>query len=83
MKEERASQVANVLSDAARWHSHGRGITLRELRSEEINLIINDYGSDGSLARDIRQYYDLFTDYCQKRGAVSAIHSLGGLRRLG
>lgn len=83
MKEDRAAKVADVLGDAARWHSHGRGITLRDLQSDEINILIDDYGADVDLSRKIRQYYDLFTDYCHKRQARSALHSENGLRRLG
>jgi hypothetical protein len=29
MKEERAKQIAALLNDTARWHSHARGIVLR------------------------------------------------------
>jgi len=37
-RAQRAEEIANVLGDAKRWHSHGRGISIRELGSDEIKL---------------------------------------------
>ena len=41
---ERAEEIAEILGDVTRWHSHGRGISLQVLKSEEIKLQVNDYG---------------------------------------
>lgn len=85
LRKERAKEIAEILSDPERWHSHGRGIGLRELTSSEINLRIDNFGADMDLNRKIRQYHDLLLDYCYKIGAGDirriVIHSQNGLRR--
>ncbi len=81
-REARAEQIANVLGDTERWHSHGRGITIRELGSDEIKLKIKDFGVDKKLSEEIRHYHGLFVDYLQKRGWRGAIHSARGIRRV-
>ena len=83
MKKDRAEDIAEILGDAEKWHSHGRGITLNELRGEEIKLQIQDFGEDIELSKAIRQYYDLFIDYGRRIGAEYAIHTERGLRRIG
>lgn len=86
-RRQRAKEIAEILGDPERWHSHGRGIGLKELTSEEIKLQIHDFGKDFALNKLIRQYYDLFTDYCAKLGARqpqhTVIHTKQTLRRLG
>jgi Serine dehydrogenase proteinase len=81
-RQERADQIASVLGDAKRWHSHGRGVGMKELLSEEIKLKIINYGDDVNLYRNISHYYGLYTDYLQKCGFEGALHSNRGLRRL-
>lgn len=81
-KVARADEIASVLGDAKRWHSHGRGITIRELESEEIKLKIKDFGSDPKLNATIRHYHGLFIDYLRKRGMRGALHSSRGVRRV-
>lgn len=81
-RRDRANQIANALSDAERWHSHGRGISMRELGDDEIGLKVIDFGKDADLNADIRHYYGLFTDYQQKLGMSSAIHTKHRLRRV-
>lgn len=78
MKKERAGQIAEVLGDASRWHSHGRGISMRELKKKDIKLVIDDFGRDKKLNYLVRQYYDLFTDFCVKMGAEYALHTKYG-----
>jgi hypothetical protein len=85
MRENRAGEIAACLGDASRWHSHGRGIGIKELTSDEIKLEINDFGAEDDLNMKLRRYYDLFIDYCLKMGAgseSSVIHSQSRLRRL-
>ena len=74
MRQERAENIARVLGDPLKWHSHGRGITMQELHSEEIRLIIDDYGEDEKLSKNIHQYYDLLKDYCRKMDVQLALH---------
>lgn len=85
-KRSRAKKIATVLGDAERWHSHGRGIGIRELTSDEIKLQVVNFGDDKALNEKVRPYYDLFTDYCGKLGAGNynsvVLHSKNGLRRL-
>jgi len=87
MRRDRAREIATVLGDATRWHSHGRGIGIKELTSDEIKLSITNYGDDSALNSLIGNYYHLFVDYCGKIGARSAentvIHTINGLRRFG
>lgn len=85
-RKSRANEIAEILVDPERWHSHGRGIGLRELESEEIKLKIINFGNDPDLNPKIRNYYNLFIDYCRKIGAGSAnvitLHSIKGFRRV-
>jgi len=83
MKRDRAANIAEILGDASKWHSHGRGITMRELEGNDIKLKIEDFGSDKELNILIRQYYDLFIDFGRKIGSEYAIHTKYGLRRIG
>jgi hypothetical protein len=85
-KRKRAEEIAEILSNAERWHSHGRGIGLRELTSDEIKLKIVDFGADNTLNKHVREYYELLLDYCYKLGLSDlqrvAIHTKLGLRRV-
>jgi len=84
-KEKRATKIANILVKPARWHSHGRGIGLSELTGEEIKLKIENFGENKELNHMIRNYYELFVDYCGKVGYgdsnKTVIHSERGIRR--
>jgi len=82
MKRERAASIAETLGDAGRWHSHGRGISLKDLEGRYIKLVIDNFGTDKKLAPVIKQYYDLFKDYTQKVRFTNTLHSRLGLRRL-
>ncbi len=82
MKDDRANEVAMILGNTERWHSHGRGISIRELGSEEIKLKVNNFGDDDELNGVVRAYYSLFVDYIQKIGMDAAMHSHRGLKRV-
>ena len=83
-RKKRAEEIGEILSNPERWHSHGRGIGLQELKSKEINLKINNFGENASLNKKIRRYYDLLIDYARKIGNGSlestVIHTRNGLR---
>lgn len=79
---ERADEIAEILGNAQRWHSHGRGISIRELESEEIKLKIKNFGDDPKLNEHVRHYHALFVDYVAKRGIKAAVHSLRGMRKV-
>lgn len=79
-KQVRANEIAEILGDAQRWHSHGRGITCDDLGSEEIKLKITNYGSDPDLKVSIRNYHNLLVDYMGRRSWPAVIHTKLGLR---
>jgi len=83
MRKARAKKIAGVLGNAKKWHSHGRGISMRELEGDDIKLKVKDFGSDIPLSVSIRNYHGLAVDYYQnKSGIKSYIHSKAGMRRV-
>lgn len=82
MKKERAKDIAKILGDASRWHSHGRGIPMRELTGKNVKLLIDDFGEDQELSSHIRNYHGLAVDYFGKMGFSGYIHSQLGLRKV-
>lgn len=82
-KSKRAKDIADTLGDATIWNSHGRGIPMRVLTSDKIKLKVTDFGEDANLNRAIRDYYNLFIDYCAKIGSEVAIHTKARLLPLG
>lgn len=81
-KQKRATEIANKLGDANRWHSHGRGITMHELHSNAIGLKINDFGQDSALSHAIRNYHGMCLDYTQKLGIINFVHTSQDLKVL-
>jgi Serine dehydrogenase proteinase len=82
-REQRADKIAEVLGDAKKWHSHGRGLTIRELESDDIKLKIENYSDNNDLYRNISHYRGLFVDYMGRRQFRAALHTKRGIRRLG
>ena len=76
MKQERAQQIAGLLNETARWHSHARGIDVRTLR-DEVGLKIDDLGAETDLNRFIKAYFDLLKDYMGRHELYSFVHSKG------
>ncbi len=78
MREKRAEQIASLLNNPAKWHSHGRGISMEVLR-RDLNLKIDDLGANGNepLADCVKNYHVLLEDYMVKRGNQGAIHFCG------
>lgn len=50
-----------MLSDNNRWKSHGRPITIKELR--KMKLKIDDYGENKELADAITSYHNMMVQY--------------------
>lgn len=73
-REQRADEIARALMDNARWGSHGRGIPMTVLRSE-LNLKIDDFGADPTLAARVRDYFDLMVDYVLRNDLGHFAHS--------
>jgi hypothetical protein len=81
-RQQRADDIATILGDAAHWHSHGRGIGIKDLESDLIKLKVVNYGDDKALNGIISHYYGLLMDYMRRNGYKSALHSSRGLRKL-
>ncbi|GJL80559.1 MAG: hypothetical protein DHS20C01_01930 [marine bacterium B5-7] len=84
MRRDRAKQVARMLGKADRWHSHGRGISMRELEASDIDLLIDDFGQDPEVNEHIRNYHGLAVDFARKMGYRGFIHTKGqsGMRQV-
>lgn len=78
MREERASEVAEVLNNVSRWKSHSRGLSMQVI-SNELKLQVDDFGVDQELNSRIRTYYKLLKDYMMKRSYSLMIHSYGNV----
>ena len=76
MKEERARQIAALLNNTERWHSHERGIDIKTLRNE-VELKIDDLADAPELRGHLRLYRDLLTDYMVREELYSVVHSRG------
>lgn len=73
-KEARATEIARVLGDNKRWHSHGRSIGV-EVLTQELRLEIDDYSSNIELKSLIREYNDLICQYISNLGLGFFLHS--------
>lgn len=73
-REERAREIATLLSDNKLWHSHGRMIGITTIQSV-LRLKIEDYSKDSDLRPKILAYSDLLTDYINKNGYKTFLHS--------
>jgi len=73
-KEERAEQIAKILSDNKLWHSHGRKIGVSTLQ-QKIKLQIEDYSNDIDFRVRIRAYTEFLIDYFNRHGIQSYLHS--------
>ncbi len=72
MKRDRAIEVATILNDTDRWHSHGHGISMEVLR-RDLKLIIDDLADVPGLYAKIKQYDELLLDYMRRMGAGAAV----------
>ena len=77
-RQIRANEVADALGDAKHWHSHGRGVGIRDLTSEKIKLKVVNYGENKPLNNIIANYYGLMIDYMRKNSMLGRyIHAAG------
>lgn len=81
-RENRAVEVAEALGDANHWHSHGRGITIRDLEGDKIKLKVIDFGQQRELNNAIRDYHGLLVDYMNKRSMRFAVQGARGVRKI-
>jgi hypothetical protein len=74
LKEARANEIADALSNASRWHSHGRGINMKTI-TDELNLKIDDYTKIKNLGATVREYFELLGDYMARGNFPGFVHS--------
>ena len=75
MKVARASEIAALLNDPEKWHSHGRAIDMQTLRGEEVKLKIDSFEDDPAINRKIRDYFELLKDYMHREQLISFVHT--------
>lgn len=73
-KEERAGEIARLLGDNRRWHSHGRAISMKTLQ-DVLKLKIIDFGQDQPLKILLRDYNDMLCEYIRRHNNRSFLHS--------
>ena len=73
-KKKRAKEIAEILSDNKKWHSHERQIGLQKLK-REFRLEIEDYSKDEELRPKIQRYFEFLTPYIVNYGYRTFIHS--------
>ncbi len=73
-KRARAEEIATILSNNNRWHSHSRMISLKTLQ-EELRLEIDDYTDDKELRESVNLLHDFCTDYLHKMGKAVLVGS--------
>jgi len=76
MKKDRAKKIATTLGQASKWHSHGRGIPMKRLQSDELKLVIDDFGADSKLSSAVKNYHGLAVDYFAKMGMQGYLYPL-------
>jgi len=73
-KQARAEEIARILGNNKRWHTHGRSIGLSTLQTE-LRLKIEDYSYNDELCSLIRDYNDVICDYIVRMGIQNFLHS--------
>ncbi len=71
-KQERAREIAKMLSDNTLWHSHGRHIDIKRLKA--LRLEIEDYSNNKKLVNAIREYNDSLTSYADRMRMGLLLH---------
>ena len=74
-KKQRAKEIAKVLSDNERWHSHGRLISRDTLLSDPIRLQIEKLEDIPCLSAALDDYVELLKDYVEKERLSSFVHT--------
>jgi len=77
-KSRRAEEVADILSDHQRWHTHGFGIH-KDVLENDLKLRINDYSEDRHLKSLVWQYFWPLQEYCIRHNFRSFVHSRGDI----
>jgi membrane-bound ClpP family serine protease len=67
-KEDRAKEIADLLSNNNEWKSHGRPINI-ELLETKLKLRIEDYSKNDAIRPIIRNYYELLADFVKSNNS--------------
>jgi len=73
-KQERAREIAQLLSDNTHWHSHGRMIGMRTVM-DVCRLEIDDFGLDPELQKAVRRYNDTLSEYLSRSDIRTFLYS--------
>jgi membrane-bound ClpP family serine protease len=73
MKKDRAEEIAKELGNNARWHSHGRGISMAVL-VRDLNLQVEDLEQAPEIHGKLRAYYKLLKGYAVRMGHQYILH---------
>ena len=76
MRTRRASLIATELNKTKKWHTHGYGIS-KDVLTNDLRLLIDDFGANAARSRFIRDYHDLMADYMIRRSAIGVVHIAG------
>ncbi len=73
-KEQRAEEIAILLSDNKIWHSHGRKIGVKTIQNL-LKLKIEDYSTDTEIRGKILSYSEFITDYINRHDYPFFLHN--------
>lgn len=77
MREERAKEIADRLSDIEHWRSHERAIDMATLQ-DEVGLKIDDLAKlPASVNQSIRSYFGMLNEYMREKELPVFVHSKG------
>ena len=76
LKRNRAKEIAELLNDAERWHSHGRPINMDVLQNE-VGLKISNIAEQTDLYDEVRNYFGLLRDYMIRENYPFFVHTRG------
>jgi hypothetical protein len=82
MRASRAEEIARILNDTKRWHSHSRGISMEVVR-RVLNLQVEDFDAAPELGGSIRTYYKLLQGYMMRRAHEIVLHRRGSYLGIG
>lgn len=82
MRRQRAKDIAEILNDTERWHTHGHGISMAVVR-RTLKLQVEDFGKSRTLQKLIRGYWGLLADYSSKMRHKGFMHGKGRYKPLG
>lgn len=73
-KDQRAEEIAILLSDNKIWHSHGRKIGVRTIQNL-LKLKIEDYSTNVEMRSKILSYSEFITDYINRHDFPFFLHN--------